>query len=165
MASIRGFKPTFTIMGVIYVLLASSMLVRGPAVLRDFAVPEAVATEPVLRDFFLFFYLLMAFVGVLTILFGQVTRERRAQLLVAGTFCVWNLVAAGRDLLTSDSRFGNHLYKGEATLVFVWIDLAFAVTFASLIVRTALFGKRERALSESEEAARDGDRGTPSNPP
>ena len=135
MAPLRGFKATFTIVGVIYVLLASSMLVRGPVVLRDFAVPEHVVTEPVLRDFFLFFYLFMAFAGRLTVLFGHVTRERRAQLVVAGTFCVWNLVAAARDLLTSDSRFGNHLYKGDATLVFVCIDLAFAGVFAFLIAR------------------------------
>lgn len=135
MTSIRGFKLIFTSIGVIYVLLASSYLVRGPTVLRDFAVPESAVSSPVLQDFFSFFYLLMAFAGVLTVLLGLVTRERKQQLLVATVFCSWNIVAALRDLTTSDSRFGNHLYKGDATLVFVYIDLTFAAAFGYLIVK------------------------------
>lgn len=138
MTSIRGFKLVFTTMGIIYVLLASSMLVRGPTVLRDFAVPESTLSSPVLQDFFMFFYLLMAFLGVLTVLFGHVTRERVAQLIVAAVFCLWNIIAALRDLVTSDSRFGNHLYKGDATLVFVYIDLAFAAVFGYLMVKGLL---------------------------
>jgi hypothetical protein len=63
------------------------MLVRGARVMRDFAVPESVVSAPVFADFFSFFYQLMALVGVLTVLFGQVTRERWAQLLVARVFC------------------------------------------------------------------------------
>lgn len=39
-----------------------------------------------------------------------------------------------RDLVTSDSPFGNHLYRGEATLVFVLIDFAIAATFGALAI-------------------------------
>lgn len=145
MPPIPGFKLTFTIVGVIYAALGASMLVRGPAVLRDFAVPETTVADPVLRDFFLFFYLLMAFLGALTVVLGHVTRERRAQLVVASTFTGWNLLAAGRDLLTSDSRFGNHLYKGDATLAFVVIDLVFAAAFAHLLVRARHANPRRHA--------------------
>jgi hypothetical protein len=143
MTPIRGFKPVFTTIGVIYILLASSWLLRGTSVLRDFGVPESLLSAPVLEDFFMFFYQGMAFVGVLTVLFGHVTREGKAQLLVAGVFCVKDLLAALRDLATSDSRFGNHLYKGDKTLIFVYIDLAFAAAFGYLIV-SAL---RERSRS------------------
>lgn len=126
---IRGFKAVFTTIGVIYVVLATSWIVRGPAVLRDFAVPEAVIVAPVFRDFFSFFYLLMAIAGVAQVLFGQVTRGLRAQTLVASVYAVANIVLMLRDLSTSDSRFGSRLYRGDATLLFVVTDLAFATAF------------------------------------
>lgn len=68
------------------------------------------------------------------VLFGHVTREARAQRTVAAVFCAWNLVTAFRDLSTSDSRFGNHLYQGDKTLVFVYIGLALAAAFAALLL-------------------------------
>lgn len=132
---VRGFKAVFTTIGVIYVLLASSWLVQGPAVLRDFGVPESLIASPVFEDIFLFFYQLMAVVGMLMVLFGHVTRPGAAQLLVARVFFVLNLLLAWRDLSTSDSRFGNHLYEGEKTLVFVFISLTFAAAFGVLAFR------------------------------
>lgn len=134
--ALRSFKPVLTIVGALYVLLASSMLVRGVGVLRDFAVPESALAEPVLQDFFVFFYQLMAAVGVLTILFAHVVHDRGGQRLVAWTFCVLNVLLALRDLVTSDSALGNHLYRGQATLVFVAIDVALAITFA-IVAATA----------------------------
>lgn len=131
---IRGFKPVFTTIGVTYIVLASSWLVRGPRVLRDFAVPERVIAEPVFVDFFMFFYQLMAFGGAAQVLLGQVTRGLRAQTLVAGVYCVANVLAMFRDLSTSDSRFGNHLYRGDATLLFVVTDLVFATAFGAVAV-------------------------------
>jgi Na+/glutamate symporter len=131
---IRGFKYVFTAIGATYILLAGSMLVRGPVVLRDFAVPEHVTAEPVLGDFFLFFYQYMAFGGVLQVLFGRVTRGLRAQTLVACVYTAANLLAALRDLSTSDSHFGNHLYRGDATLFFVVVDLAIASAYGALAV-------------------------------
>lgn len=131
---IRGFKLIFTVLGIIYVMLASSALVRGATVLEDFGVSPELAADPVLADFFMFFYQLMAFVGVLMVLFGWVTRERKRQSLVAAVFCVGNLLWAWRDLGTSDSAFGNRLYQGEATLMFVFIDLTWAVIFGALAI-------------------------------
>ena len=129
---IRGFKHVFTAIGATYILLASSWIVRGPGVLRDFAVPDRVIAEPVFGDVFLFFYQYMAFGGVLQVLFGRVTRGLRAQTLVACVYTVANLLFALRDLSTSDSRFGNHLYRGDATLFFVVVDLAIASAYGAL---------------------------------
>jgi uncharacterized membrane protein len=129
---IRGFKPILTTIGVAYVLLASSMLVRGVGVMRDFAVPESVVSAPVFQDFFSFFYQLMIVLGVLTIVFGWVTRERKGQLLVARVFCVVNVLVTLRDLVTSDSSLGNRLYRGPATLIPVFIDLTLALVFGFL---------------------------------
>ena len=53
---VRGFRATLVIIGVLYVLMAASMLVRGVGVMRDFGVSPALVASPVLEDFFLFFY-------------------------------------------------------------------------------------------------------------
>jgi hypothetical protein len=136
--SIRAFKPVFTVIGALYVLLASSMLLRGPAALLDFGVAPELVAEPVLADFFTFFYQLMAFVGVLTVVVGWVVRGHRSQGVVAAMFCAANVLWGLRDLATSDSAFGNRLYKGEATLAFVAIDVVLAVAFGALAMRAAL---------------------------
>ncbi|MFO0606832.1 MAG: hypothetical protein U0324_26910 [Polyangiales bacterium] len=131
---IRAFKPVFTAIGVIYVALAASALARGTAMLRDFGVPEALTREPVLGDFFYFFYQYMAWGGVLQVLFGRVVRGLRAQTLVAGAYSAANIFFMLRDLSTSDSRFGNRLYRGDATLMFVVVDLAVAAAFGAVAV-------------------------------
>jgi hypothetical protein len=131
---IRGFKAIFTTLGSIYALMAGSMLARGTRALLEFGISERLIREPVFEDFFLFFYQLMLVIGVLIVLFGHVVREHRSQLLVAGIFTALNVLTALRDLVTSNSRFGNHLYSGRV-LVFVYISLAYAVVFGFLVVR------------------------------
>lgn len=131
---IRGFRAVFTVVGGLYVLMAASMLVRGVGVLRDFGVPEPLLRAPVLEDFFLFFYELMAFVGVLIVTFGHTVTTRRAQVAAALVLALGNLAFAVRDLATSDSPFGNQLYRGDATLVFVAIDVALAAAFGALVI-------------------------------
>lgn len=131
---LRAFKPTFVALGLAYVLMASSALVQGTAFLEDFGVPRTLASDPVLTDFFTFFYQLMAYVGVLIVLFGLVTRERRAQAHVASVFFVASILLALRDLSTSDTRFGTALYKGDATVFFVVVSLVYAVVFGGLAI-------------------------------
>lgn len=138
---VPGFRIVFTIVGVLYALMAASALVRGVSMLRDFGVSEAEIASPVLTDFFNFFYQLMAYIGGLMVLLGWVTREGRAQVKVSAALALANLIFAFRDLRTSDSALGNHLYPGDATLVFVLIGLAIAVTFGTL----AIVGWRDMA--------------------
>lgn len=135
---LRAFKPAFVVLGVAYVLMASSALVKGTAFLEDFGVSHEVASDPVLTDFFMFFYQLMAYIGVLTVVFGLVTRERRAQAQVASVFFAASILMALRDLSTSDTRFGNALYKGEETIFFVVVSVVYAMVFGAL----ALMGFR-----------------------
>lgn len=134
-APIRGFKTTFTVIGAVYALMAISWVVQGPKVLLEFGVSEALVAEPVLRDFFSFFYQLMAFVGVLTIVCGHVARERSTQIIAAAAFCLANVFFTVRDLSTSDSALGNSLYEGEKTLVFVAVNVTLALIFFSFVVR------------------------------
>lgn len=126
---IRGYRTTFTIVGIVYTLMACSMLVHGVERLSDFGVSNELVAEPVLEDFFMFFYQLMAFVGVLIVLMGHVVRERRLQGFVGFVLCVANILCALRDLSTSDSALGNRLYKGEDTIVFVLISATLAAIF------------------------------------
>ncbi len=131
---LRGYRPTLVTIGVLYASMAASAIIRGVDMLRDFGVAEDVVASPVLADFFSFFYWLMAFVGILMVLFGIVVRERYGQRLVCAVFVVANLGFGWRDLSTSDTRFGNHLYRGDATMMFVAIDMALALAFATLLV-------------------------------
>lgn len=121
------------------------MLVRGAVVLRDFGVADDVVASPVMADFFSFFYQLMVVFGLLMILLGHIAKELGAQRFVSRAFFVLSLLAALRDLSTSDSRFGNHLYKGDKTLIFVFIDLAFAVAFGALAFSRVQPGPPPRA--------------------
>jgi hypothetical protein len=140
-SGVRGFKPVLIAIGLIYILLAGSMLFRGAGVMRDFAVPEAVVSAPVFQDFFMFFYQLMAVIGVLTIVLGYVTRERKPQVLVCLVFCAIGVFLTWRDVTTSDSALGNQLYRGAATLIPVYIDLAILSAFGLL----AFLGQRPAA--------------------
>jgi hypothetical protein len=88
----------------------------------------------------MFFYQFMAGIGVLVMLLGHVARERSTQLMVASILSAANLLVALRDLSTSDSAFGNHLYRGPKTLVFVYISLVLALIFAALAVLSARGG-------------------------
>ncbi len=126
---IRGFRTTFVVIGVLYVMMASSALVRGAEFLADFGVSPELIAEPVLEDFFLFFYELMAVIGVLIVVFGYVAKERRTQGISALALCLANLRFGIRDLSTSDSQWGNQLYGGDETLLFVIIDAILAVIF------------------------------------
>ncbi|MFO0713156.1 MAG: hypothetical protein U0353_25090 [Sandaracinus sp.] len=142
---IPGFRAVFTVIGVVYALMAASALSRGVSMLADFGVSQAELASPVLADFFSFFYQLMAYVGGLLVLFGWVTRERRAQIAVSLFIALANLFFAFRDLSTSDSALGTHLYRGEATLVFVAIDLVLAAAFGALAVVGIVLERRARS--------------------
>jgi hypothetical protein len=146
----RGFRATLTIVGALYALMACSMLLRGPAVLREFGVTERVYGEAVFGDFFMFFYQLMSGLGLLTAMMGHVVRERGPQLLVSSALCVANLLLAVRDLSTSDSAFGSHLYCGPKTLVFVYIDLALALVFAVLAMANVRDRSRHQAANDEK---------------
>ena len=137
---VRCFRATLVIIGVLYVLMAASMLVRGVGVMRDFGVSPALVASPVLEDFFLFFYQLMALVGVLIVVFGLVVRGRRSQGAVAAVLCVSNVLLALRDLQTSDCALGSRLYRGSATLMFVAISAALALVFGYLAWRGLGYG-------------------------
>jgi hypothetical protein len=72
-----------------------------------------------------------------------VTRERKAQVLVCLLFCAIGAFITWRDVTTSDSALGNQLYRGAATLIPVYIDIAILLAFGLL----AFFGQRPRSAA------------------
>jgi hypothetical protein len=131
---IPGFKIVLTVVGLVYAAMGASWVVRGTGALRPFGVPEELIASPVMEDFFLFFYELMVCFGVLMVLFGHVTVGRTRQIAVAAAFMLFDVFVAVRDVSTSDSRFGNRLYKGDATLFFVAVDVTLVLVFGTLVV-------------------------------
>ncbi len=129
---LRAFRPLLVALGLAYVLMASSALVQGTPFLEDFGVSHDIASDPVLIDLFMFSYQMMAYIGVLFVMLGLVTRERRAQAQVAAVLFVTSLLLTLRDLSTSDTRFGNALYEGEATVIFVVVGAAYSLVFGGL---------------------------------
>ena len=149
---IRGFKASLMVLGILYVMMAASMLVRGHGVMRDFGAPEELVSSPIFADVFSFFYEMMAAFGLSMVLFGQVTRDRASQVLVAAVYCAISLRFMLRDLSTSDSEFGNHLYKGAATQVFVYIGLTYTTVFGALALAGLRAGRRKRAERQGQHA-------------
>lgn len=147
--NIPGFKIVLTVIGVVYMAMGASMVARGVGALRPFGVPEDIIASPVVADFFMFFYELMMCVGGLMVLFGHVTVGRTRQIAVAATFMVLDVLAALRDLSTSDSALGNRLYRGQETLVFVGISATLALVFGALVV----LGLRGRAKAQPRATA------------
>jgi hypothetical protein len=134
---LRGFRTLCITVGVVYVLLALSMVLRGVHVMSGFAVPDDLVASPVFDDFFRFFYELMAIMGVLIALLGHVTTEARHQRLVAAVLAAINVAITWRDVSTSDSALGNRLYRGPGTLAPVVIDLVIALAFGFVALRGA----------------------------
>jgi uncharacterized membrane protein len=126
----RGWRPLCITVGVVYVLLALSMLVRGVDIMRGFGTPDEVVRSPVFADFFYFFYELMALVGVLIGLLGITTQGRARQQKIAGLLSAVMLALLWRDLSTADWALGSRLYRGPGTLAPPLISLVIALAFA-----------------------------------
>lgn len=135
-ARLPGFRACCSVVGALYVLLASSMLARGaPVAMRPFGVPEEILRSPHYADYFHFTFVHMATLGVLIALLGRYVADGRPQQLVSRVLVLVQFHYAYLDFRTSDSVLGNRLYDGPATLIPPVIDLAVALCFAWLGAR------------------------------
>lgn len=133
---VPGFKRACSVVGVTYVLLASSMLARGAeTAMRPFGVPDAILRSPHYADYFHFTFVHMVTLGVLIFLLGRYAERGNAQRTIARVLCLVQVHYAWLDLRTSDSALGNHLYRGAGTMIPPMIDVAVALCFAFLGVR------------------------------
>jgi len=131
-----GFRRACTVVGVLYVALGGSMVLRGPRqVLQPFGVPELVLSSPHFADFFHWVFVHALVLGVLIGLLGRYVVDGSSQRIVSRVLCVAELHYLYLDLRTSDSPLGNGLYRGSASLIPPIIDLAVAILFAILGMR------------------------------
>jgi len=134
--SLPGYRRILGGVGVLYVLLGSSMVARGAAAaMQPFGVPEAVLGSPHFADFFHWVFVHMTVLGVLFVLLARFVTEARAQRSVARVLLLLELHYTYLDLRTSDSPFGNGLYQGGGSLVPPLIDLIVVLCFAYLATR------------------------------
>jgi hypothetical protein len=133
---LRGFKTICSAVSVTYVLLGSSMLIRGArASMQPFGVPEVVLTSAYFADFFHFLFIHMIVIGLLIGTLGWFVQHDRQQRMAARLLCVIQLHYTYLDLRTSDSIFGNGLYRGSASITPALVDLVVTLAFAFLSVR------------------------------
>jgi len=131
-----GFRRACTIVGVLYLALGGSMLIRGPRqVMHPFGVPELVLSSPHFMDFFHWVFVHAIVLGVLIGLIGRFVVDGASQRFVSRVLCVVELHYLYLDLRTSDSPLGNGLYRGSASLIPPMIDLAVVLVFAFLGLR------------------------------
>ncbi len=146
---LRAFRPTFLVLGASYVLMASYALAKGTAFLEEFGVSHALATDPVVNDFYTFFYQLMAYIGVLIVVFGLITKGHRTQAQVASLFAVANILTALRDLSASNTRFGSAVYENDEILIFVAVSLVYALVFGAVAIMALRAARRDGPLQGS----------------
>jgi hypothetical protein len=126
-----GFRRLCTVVSVLYLLLAGSMLARGArVVMKPLGVPESVLSSAHFADFFHWLFVHMAVIGILIGMLGRFVEEGRHQRTVARVLCLLEAHYTYLDVSTSDSRFGNALYRGPGSLVPPMIDLVVLVAFA-----------------------------------
>ena len=131
-----GFRTICTVVSIAYVVLGGSMVVRGPrAAMEQFGVPEVVLSSAHFADFFHWVFVHMMVLGVMIGLLGQYVREGKPQAIVARVLLLLELHYTYLDLRTSDSAFGNRLYRGSASLIPVMIDVLVTLSFLYLSVR------------------------------
>ena len=131
-----GFRRACTVVGVLYVALGGSMVLRGARqVMQPFGVPELVLASPHFADFFHWVFVHAMVLGVLIGLLGRYVVDGSSQRIVSRILCVLELHYLYLDVRTSDSPLGNGLYRGSASLIPPIVDLGVVILFAILSMR------------------------------
>jgi hypothetical protein len=112
-----GFRATCLVIATTYVLLAGSILARGPmAAMADDAVPTSTLASPHYADAMTWVFLHMTFIGVLVGFVGWFVDDVRAQRAFARLMLVAASVYLFLDVRAADWALGVGLYKGPQSL-------------------------------------------------
>lgn len=131
-----GFRITCLVVGVVQVLLAASILLRGvESSLAPFEVPVEVLRAPHFRDAILWVYVHMMVLGVITSALGWLVTEARLQCWCARLLAAINAVYFVLDARTADWALGNALYRGSASVIPAMICVVFVAVFTIASVR------------------------------
>lgn len=128
-----GFKATCFLVGVLNILMAGSMLVKGViSGMAQFKVPEPILASPHYEDAMFWVFLHMLMIGILIIMFGVLAENPVKQLWVARVLVLMHCVYAYLDIRSSDNYFGDALYQGPESVIPVFVDLFYILLFLRL---------------------------------
>lgn len=135
MNRLLGFRSTCTLVGVLQILLACSILLRGAqSAMAPFGVPDAALTSPHYQDAITWVYVHMAVLGALIIAAGSAVVAPDKQVLFCRVLCAAHVLYVILDVRTAESFLGNGLYRGAASNMPTFIGLFFCALFARLSV-------------------------------
>ncbi|MFT3839048.1 MAG: hypothetical protein QM723_18855 [Myxococcaceae bacterium] len=133
MTYLPGFKASCLTLCAIFVLLAGSILARGPMVaMADYQVPPETLASPHYADAMTWVFLHMLVLGLLIGTVGWFAEGVRLQRAFSRVMLAAQLVYATLDVRTADWRFGNALYKGPGSLGPVVVEALALVLWARL---------------------------------
>lgn len=116
-AGLPGFRASCLTLAALYVLLAGSILVRGPMVaMADYAVPPETLASPHYADAMLWVFLHMTVIGLIIGVVGWFAEGARMQRAFARLMLAAQLVYFALDAHHADWALGNALYKGPGSL-------------------------------------------------
>lgn len=119
-----GFRASCLVLGSLYVLLAGSILLRGPmTAMADYNVPAATLASPHYADAMFWVFLHMTVIGLILATVGWFADELRLQRAFSRLLLLATLVYTGLDLHTADWSLGTALYQGRQSLGPVIVDV------------------------------------------
>lgn len=133
MTYLPGFKASCLSLCAIFVLLAGSILARGPMVaMADYQVPAETLASPHYADAMTWVFLHMLVLGLLIGTVGWFAEGVRLQRAFSRMMLPVQLVYATLDVRTADWPLGNALYKGTGSLGPVVVEALALVLWARL---------------------------------
>lgn len=137
-----GFKATYITVGVLFVLLASSLFLQGiPAAMEQFNIPTETLNSPHYLDAMLWTYSHMIILGLVITLMGFLAEGDKLKVWMSRLLLGANAYYTFLDFRSSDSALGNGLYEGEASLAPAIIALGITLLFLQLVVRDIMENK------------------------
>jgi hypothetical protein len=128
-----GFRASCLTLSGIFVLLAGSILLRGPMVaMADYQVPAATLASPHYADAMFWVFLHMAVIGCIIGVVGWFAEGARMQRAFAVMMLLAQLVYTTLDVRAADWPLGTGLYKGPGSLGPVVVGAIAIVLWARL---------------------------------
>jgi hypothetical protein len=126
------FKLGCSVVGISYIVIAAGILAQGvTAYMHQFGLPESTLESPHYADAIFFHFFDMLVIGVL-ITMASLVESLTFQRVFSSTMLVIQCVYLYLDLQTSDTPFGNSLYKGPNSVAPVVIGFVFTLIFLLL---------------------------------
>ena len=122
--ALPGFRGSCLTLATLYVLLAGSILVRGPMkAMADYGVPPATLASPHYADAMFWVFLHMTMIGLAIGVVGWFAEGVRMQRAFARLMLAGIVVYTYLDVRSADWALGSGLYQGRGSLGPVLVDV------------------------------------------